>query len=197
MPCPKVCALCSSDAVSTPNPALKSAKSILKKGSDSNSGKTKGQLVQATSATGAPSEEGASAEGISPGAIAMMPIVPKRQDFVSALFRRPTSTSKKDKSKQTKTPKTPKNLMAEKPAEDPTVDAGEPIHEGAGISTSDVVVTSDGTPQPVDNEPAHPPTASADAQDSVPDETAVLASNEAHTPSESLVAKRTGFFSFF
>lgn len=193
------CVLCSSDASSTSNPALRSAKSILKKGGDS-SGKKAGEAVtQSQPGTGISTEEAVSAEGISPGAIAMMPIVPKRQDFVSALFRRPTTTSRKDK----KQSKNLNNQTAEKSATDQPLDSGEEIRERAGGASMDALVTTkamdtpEATQQPVDKESTLPPN-DLDGQNSASNEGVAASSNDMHAPADALpVAKRPGFFSFF
>lgn len=173
---------------------MKSAKSILKKGGDSSGKKAKEAAAQST---GISSEEAVSTEGISPGAIAMMPIVPKRQDFVSALFRRPTTTSKKDKPKQSKKLN---NQTAERSA---PLGSGETMREGAEGASDDVVVateamdTPEATQQPVDKESTLPSN-DLDGQNSAANEGVAASSNDTHAPAEALpVAKRPGFFSFF
>jgi L-aminopeptidase/D-esterase-like protein len=129
-----------------------------------------------------------------------MPIVPKRQDFVSALFRRPTTTSKKDKPKQSKKLN---NHTAEKSATDPPLGSGETIREGADGASGDVVVateamdTPETTQQPVDKESTLPSN-DLDGQNSAANEGVAASSNDTHAPAEALpVAKRPGFFFFF
>lgn len=155
--------------------------------------------MQSVPGTVTSSEDVVLAERISPGAIAMMPIVPKRQDFVSALFRRPTTTSKKDKAKQSKKP----NNQKEKSFTDPPLDSEETIGEGADDASSNAVVTTEvvdapeATQQPVDTESTLPPN-DLDGQNSAANERIAASSNDTHAPPEPPpVAKRPGFFSFF